>query len=68
MTRLGVVLIAGSEHKSHGKMASIFAQPDTTPPDYTMVESPSNKTIMLTHKSAVQEYEIKQRGKATAIK
>jgi hypothetical protein len=27
MTRWGVVWIAGSENKAHGKMASLFAQP-----------------------------------------
>jgi RNase H-like domain found in reverse transcriptase len=34
MTRWGVGWIAGREHKAHGKIASLFAQPYVTPPDY----------------------------------
>jgi hypothetical protein len=33
--------IAGSENKAHGKMASLFAQPYISPPDYDTVEFPS---------------------------
>jgi RNase H-like domain found in reverse transcriptase len=43
MTRCGVGWIAVSENKAHGKMASLFAQPYTSPPDYDTVEFPSNK-------------------------
>jgi hypothetical protein len=34
MTRWGVGWIERSEHKAHGKMASLFAQPYISPPDY----------------------------------
>jgi hypothetical protein len=37
MNRWGVGLIAGSEYKAHGKMASLFAQPYISPPDYDRV-------------------------------
>jgi hypothetical protein len=43
MTRWGVGWIAGSENKAHGKMASLFAQPYISPPDYDMVDFPSKK-------------------------
>jgi hypothetical protein len=33
MTRWGAGWIAGSEHKAHGKMASMFLQPYISPPD-----------------------------------
>jgi hypothetical protein len=32
MTRQGVGWRAGSEHKEHGKMASLFSQPYISPP------------------------------------
>jgi hypothetical protein len=38
MMRWGVGWIAGSEHKAHGKMASLFSQPYITPPDNDTVE------------------------------
>jgi hypothetical protein len=57
MTRWGVWWIAGSENKAHGKMASLFAQPYISPPDYETVEFPSKKDILLVQKSAVNEYE-----------
>jgi hypothetical protein len=41
MTRWGVDRIAGSENKAHGKMASLFAQPYISWPDYDTVEFPS---------------------------
>jgi RNase H-like domain found in reverse transcriptase len=41
MTRWRVMWIAGSENKAHGKMASLFAQPDISPPDYDTVVFPS---------------------------
>jgi RNase H-like domain found in reverse transcriptase len=56
-TRWGVGWVAGSENKSHGKMASMFAQPYISPPDYDTVEFPS-KDILLVHQSAVNKYEI----------
>jgi hypothetical protein len=66
MTRWGVVWVAGSENKAHGKMASLFAQPYISPPDYDTVEFPSKKYIPLVHKSAVDEYERCQQGNAMA--
>jgi hypothetical protein len=47
MKRWGVVWIVGSKHKAHGKMASLFAQPYITPPDYDTMEFPSKKEILL---------------------
>jgi RNase H-like domain found in reverse transcriptase len=38
MTRWGVGWVAGSENNAHGKMASLFAQPYISPPDYDTVE------------------------------
>jgi hypothetical protein len=57
MTRFGVGWIAGSEHKAHGKMASLFSQTKISPPDYDTVEFPSKKEILLAQQSAVNEYE-----------
>jgi RNase H-like domain found in reverse transcriptase len=57
MTRWGVGLVAGSENKAHGKMASLFAQPYISPPDYDTVEFSSKKDIILAQQSAVAEYE-----------
>jgi hypothetical protein len=42
--------IAGSENKAHGKMASLFAQPYVSPPDYDTVEFLSMKEILLSEK------------------
>jgi hypothetical protein len=53
MTRWRVEWIAGSEHKAHGKMGSLFAQPYITPPDYDTVEFPSKKDILLAQTSAI---------------
>jgi hypothetical protein len=66
MTRWRVWLIAGSEHKAHGKMASMFAQPYISPPDYDTAEFPSKNEILLAQQSAVNEYERCQRSNATA--
>jgi hypothetical protein len=66
ITRWGVGWIAGSENKAHGKMASLFAQPYISPPDYDAVEFPSRKEIILAHQSAVNEYERYQQSNATA--
>jgi hypothetical protein len=41
MTRWVVGWISGSENKAHGKMASLFAQPYISPPDYDAKEFPS---------------------------
>jgi hypothetical protein len=60
------VWIAGSEHKAHGKMDSLFAQPSVSPPDYYTVEFPSKKEITLVQQSAVNEYERYQQANATA--
>jgi hypothetical protein len=47
-------------------MASIFAQPHISPPDYDTVEFPSRKMIILAQKSAVNEYERYQQSNKTA--
>jgi RNase H-like domain found in reverse transcriptase len=57
MTRWRVGWVEGSEIKVHGKMASMFAQPYISSPDYNTVEFPSMKEILLVQKSAVDEYE-----------
>jgi hypothetical protein len=66
MTRWGVEWIAGSEHKSHGKMASRFAQPHISPPDNGAVEFPSKRDMIMAQQSAVSEYERFQQSNATA--
>jgi hypothetical protein len=43
MTRWIEEWVAGSDHKAHGNMASLFAQPYISPPDYHTVEFPSKK-------------------------
>jgi hypothetical protein len=53
MTRCGVGWIAGSERKVRGKMASLFAQPYISPPDYDTVEFSAKKEIILAQQSAV---------------
>jgi hypothetical protein len=55
MTRWRVLWKAGSEKNAHGKMASIFAQPYISPPDYDTVVFPSKKDILLVQQSAVNE-------------
>jgi hypothetical protein len=67
MTRSKVGWIAGSRHKSHGKMASLFAQPYISPPDDDTVEFPSKKEILLAQQSAVNEDERCQQSNATAL-
>jgi Integrase zinc binding domain len=47
-------------------MASLFAQPYISPPDYHTVEFPSKKEILLVQHSAVDEYERYQQGSAMA--
>jgi hypothetical protein len=47
-------------------MASIFAQPYISPPDYYTVEFPSKKDIILVQQSAVNEYGRFQQSNATA--
>jgi Integrase zinc binding domain len=66
MTRWGVGLIAGSENKAHGNMASLFSQPYISPPDYDTVDFPSKTDILLVQQSAVNEYERCQQGNAMA--
>jgi hypothetical protein len=66
MKRWRVGWVAGSEPKAHGKMASLFAQPYISPPDYDTVEFPSKKEILLVQQSAVDEYERYQQSNATA--
>jgi hypothetical protein len=67
MTRWVVGWIAGSENKAHGKMASLFAQPNISPPDYDTVEFRSRKGILLAQQSAVNECEREQQRNATAL-
>jgi Integrase zinc binding domain len=64
--RRGVGWIAGSEHKAHGKVDSLFAQPYISRPDYDMVEFPSKKEILLVQQSAVKEHERLQQNNAMA--
>jgi hypothetical protein len=66
MTRWGVGLVAGSDNKAHGKMASLCAQPYISLPDYDAVEFPSKKEILLVQQSAVDEYERCQQDNAMA--
>jgi hypothetical protein len=66
MTRWGVGWIEGSKNKAHVKMASLFAKPYISPPDYDTVVIPSKKQILLLQHSAVNEYERYQQGNATA--
>jgi hypothetical protein len=47
-------------------MASLFAQPYISPPDYDTVEFPSKKEILLVQQSAVDEYERCHQSNATA--
>jgi hypothetical protein len=58
--------IAGSENKAHGKMASLFAKPYISPPDYDTVYFPSKKDTLLVHQSSVNENECCQQSNATA--
>jgi hypothetical protein len=55
MTRWRVGWKAGSEHKAHGKMASLVAQPYISPPVYDTVEFLSKKGILLAQQSATNE-------------
>jgi hypothetical protein len=47
-------------------MASLFAQPYISPPDYDTVEFPSKEDILMVQQSAVNEYERCQQSNATA--
>jgi hypothetical protein len=47
-------------------MASLFAQPNISPPDYDTVEFPSKKEILLVQQSSVDEYERYQQSNETA--
>jgi hypothetical protein len=47
-------------------MASLFAQPYISTPDFDTVEFPSKKDILLVQQSAVDEYESFQQGNAMA--
>jgi hypothetical protein len=66
ITRWGVGWVAGSENKAHGKMASLFAHPYISPPDYDTVEFPSKRDILLVQQSSVDKYECCQQSNATA--
>jgi hypothetical protein len=48
-------------------MASLFAQPYISPPDYDTVDFPSKKEILLAQKNAINEYERLEQTKATAF-
>jgi hypothetical protein len=65
LTEMRVGWIAGSEHKEYEKMASIFAQPYSTPSDCNTVDIPYKKDILLAQKSAVEKHERIQQSKAT---
>jgi hypothetical protein len=47
-------------------MASLFAQPYISPPDYDTVEFPSKKEIILLQQSAVNEYDRCKKSNAAA--
>jgi hypothetical protein len=66
MKRWGVGWIVGSEHKAHGNIASLFAQPYINPPDYDTVEFPLKKEILLAQQSSVNEYERCQQSNSIA--
>jgi hypothetical protein len=66
MKRWGVGWIAGSEHKAHGKIARLFAQPYISQLDYDKVELSSWKEILPAQQSSVKDYERCQQSKATA--
>jgi Integrase zinc binding domain len=65
MKRWGVGWIEGSEHKTHGKMASLFAQLYISPPDCATVVFTSKKEILLAQQSAVNEFQRHHQGNAT---
>jgi hypothetical protein len=48
-------------------MASLFAQPYISPPDYETVKFSSSRKILLVHQSAVNEYERYQKSNAEAL-
>jgi hypothetical protein len=54
------------KNKAHEKMASFFAQPYNSPPDYDTVEFSSKKEVLLVQQSAVDEYERCQQGSPMA--
>jgi hypothetical protein len=66
LTKWRVGWLEGSENKAHGKMASLFAQPYISQPDYDTVDFLSKKEILLVQQSAVNEYERCQQSNATA--
>jgi hypothetical protein len=47
-------------------MASLFAQPYISPPDYDTVEFPSKNEILLVQQSAVNQYERCKQSNVTA--
>jgi hypothetical protein len=51
MTRWRIGWIAGSENKAHGKMASLFAQPYISPPDYDTVDFSFKKETVLAQRA-----------------
>jgi hypothetical protein len=54
----------GSEHKAHGKMASLFSQPYISLPDYDTVEFRRRRRLY-GQQSAVNEYERYKQNKET---
>jgi Integrase zinc binding domain len=64
----GIRWKAGSENKAHGKIASLFAKPYISQPEYDAVDFPSKKEILLVQQSAVNECERCQQSNATARK
>jgi Integrase zinc binding domain len=63
---MGSRVDSSTENKAHGKMASLFAQPYISSPDYDTVDFTSKKEILLVQQSAVDEYERCQQGNAMA--
>jgi hypothetical protein len=57
--------IVGSEHKAHGKVASLYAEPYISLPDYDTVEFPSKKEILPEHQSAIIKHERCQQSNVT---
>jgi hypothetical protein len=56
--------MAGSEHKAHGKMASLFTQPTLNYPAKLQYGNiPSKKEILTAQPSAVQDIVRSQHGK-----
>jgi hypothetical protein len=58
--------MAGCEHKSQGKIASLYSQPYISPLDYDTVKFSSKKEVLLAQPSDFNVYERYQQRNATA--